>query len=575
LTPLQPARAASAGAIAADGAPLAPPAAVPWPTGLRYPAAIVRDRPEGGVMTSLRRILDTLAACAIAFAGTVVSAANLTIGLGTDVTALDPHYHNVTPNNNVGAHIFGYLVMRNEKSQLVPGLATEWKTIDPTTWEFKLRKGVKFHDGSDFTAADVVASIERVPTVPNSPSPFTAYSKQIREMIVVDPWTIRFRTATPYPLMPSDMTQILIISKAAAKATTDDFNSGKAAIGTGPYKLVRYAKGDRIELARNDAWWGGPTPWEKVTLRLLPQDASRVAALLSGDVQVIENVPTSDAAKLKQDKRLGVYRTVADRLIYLHLDSDRDVSPFVTDKAGKPLAKNPLKDPRVRKAISKAINRPAMVDKVMEGEAIASGQLVADFLFGATKNLKVEAYDPEGAKKLLAEAGYPDGFGITIHAPNNRYVNDAKIAQAVAQMLTRVGIDTKVVAMPSSTFFTQATDLKFSLMLLGWSTGTGEASSSLKALLMTYNRDKGYGTANRGRYSNTKVDALTEDALQTVDDVKREAYLQRATELAIGDTGVVPLHFQVNLWAARDGITYVPRTDENTLAWLFKPAARK
>jgi peptide/nickel transport system substrate-binding protein len=575
LTPLQPARAAFAGGIAAEGAPLAPSAAVPWPTSLRYPAAIVRDRPEGGVMTSLRRILDTLAASAIAFAGTVVSAANLTIGLGTDVTALDPHYHNVTPNNNVGAHIFGYLVMRNERSQLVPGLATEWKTIDPTTWEFKLRRGVKFHDGSDFTAADVVASIERVPTVPNSPSPFTAYSKQIREMIVVDPWTIRFRTATPYPLMPSDMTQILIISKAAAKATTDDFNSGKAAIGTGPYKLVRYAKGDRIELARNDAWWGGPTPWEKVTLRLLPQDASRVAALLSGDVQVIENVPTSDAAKLKQDKRLGVYRTVADRLIYLHLDSDRDVSQFVTDKAGKPLAKNPLKDPRVRKAISKAINRPAMVDKVMEGEAIASGQLVADFLFGATKNLKVEAYDPEGAKKLLAEAGYPDGFGITIHAPNNRYVNDAKIAQAVAQMLTRVGIDTKVVAMPSSTFFTQATDLKFSLMLLGWSTGTGEASSSLKALLMTYNRDKGYGTANRGRYSNTKVDALTEDALQTVDDVKREAYLQRATELAIGDTGVVPLHFQVNLWAARDGITYVPRTDENTLAWLFKPAARK
>ena len=158
----------------------------------------------------------------------------------------------------------------------------------------------------------------------------------------------------------------------------------------------------------------------------------------------------------------------------------------------------------MRKAMSKAINRPAIVEKVMEGEAIPSGQLVADFLFGATKNLKVEPYDPEGAKKLLAEAGYPDGFGLTIHAPNNRYVNDAKIAQAVAQMLARVGIDTKVVAMPSSTFFTQATDLKFSFMLLGWSTGTGEASSSLKALLMTYNRDKGYGTANRGRYSNAQ-----------------------------------------------------------------------
>ncbi len=520
------------------------------------------------------RVAAAVALVALGSMAFAAVAANLTIGLGADVTALDPHYHNVTPNNNVAAHLFGYLVQRNEKSQLEPGLATEWKTVDPLTWEFKLRRGVKFHDGSEFTAADVVASIERVPTVPNSPSPFTAFTKQIKEVVVVDPYTIRFRTATPYPLMPSDMTQVVMISKAAAKATTDDFNSGKAAIGTGPYKLVRYVKGDRIELARNDAWWGGPTPWEKVTLRILPQDASRVAALLSGDVQAIENVPPTDVARLRKDRKLTVYRIVADRLIYLHMDSDRDASPFVTDRAGKPLAKNPLKDPRVRKAISKAINRPAIVEKVMEGEAIPSGQLVADFLFGATKNLKVEPYDPEGAKKLLAEAGYPDGFGLTIHSPNNRYVNDAKIAQAVAQMLARVGIDTKVVAMPSATFFTQATDLRFSFMLVGWSTGTGEASSSLKALLMTWNRDKGYGTANRGRYSNAKVDALTEDALQTVDDAKREAYLQRATEIAINDTGVVPLHFQVNLWATRDGIGYVPRVDEYTLAWKFKPAGR-
>ena len=370
----------------------------------------------------LHRTLHRLIAAPFAFAlalglaiAAPAAAADLT--LGTDVTALDPHYHNVTPNNNVAAHIFGYLVERNEKSQPQPGLATEWKVIDPLTWEFKLRRGVKFHDGSDFTAADVVASIERVPTVPNSPSPFTAFTKQIKEVIVVDPLTIRFKTATPYPLMPSDMTQVAIISKSAAKATTDDFNSGRAAIGTGPYKLVRYAKGDRIELARFDGYWGGKTPWTKVTMRLLPQDASRVAALLSGDVQVIENVPTSDAAQLKKDKRLGMYRTVADRLIYLHMDSDRDVSPFVTDKAGKPLAKNPLKDPRVRKAMSKAINRPAIVEKVMEGEAVPSGQLVADFLFGATKNLKVEAYDPAGAKKLLTEAGSPDGFALTIHAP--------------------------------------------------------------------------------------------------------------------------------------------------------------
>ena len=525
----------------------------------------------------LCRVLVSWLSFFFAVCGIVASsaAADLTIGIGADVTAIDPHFHNVTPNNNVAAHIFDYLVLRDERQKPIPGLAESWKTIDPLTWEFKLRRGVKFHDGSEFTAADVVASIERVPQVQNSPSPFTAFTKQIKEMIVVDPYTIRFRTATPYPLMPTDMTQVAIISKSAAKATTEDFNSGRAAVGTGPYKLVRFSKGDRIELARYEAYWGGKTPWEKVTLRLLPNDASRVAALLAGDVQAIEYVPTSDVAKIRADKRLNVYKVIADRLIYLHMDSDRDNTPFVTDKAGRPLAKNPLKDPRVRKALSKAINRAAMVDKVMEGEAVASGQLLADGMFGTTRNLKVEPYDPEGAKKLLAEAGYPDGFGITIHAPNNRYVNDAKIAQAVAQMLTRIGIACKVEAMPSATFFPQATDLKFSFMVLGWSSGTGEASSPLKALLATYNKDKGFGTANRGRYSNPRVDALLEEALATVDDPKREALLQRATELAINDTGIIPLHFQVNLWATRDGITYLPRTDENTLAHKFRPAVGK
>jgi peptide/nickel transport system substrate-binding protein len=519
----------------------------------------------------IARIAAAAAALAAAALAVPVPAADLVVGLSADVTSIDPHYHNLTPNNAVAAHLFDYLVLRSEKSQPIPGLATEWKAIEPTVWEFKLRRGVKFSDGSDFTAADVVASIERVPKVPNSPSPFTAYTKQIAKIDVVDPYTIRFRTVSPYPLMPTDLTQIAIVSKAAASASTEDFNSGKAAIGTGPYRLVRYAKGDRIELARNDAWWGGKTPWEKVTLRLLTNDAARVAALLSGDVQAIENVPTADVARLKSDKRLSIYRQVSDRLMYVHLDSDRATTPFVTAKDGKALDRNPLKDLAVRKALSMAVNRPLIIERVMENEAVPAGQLVPDFLFGATKNLKVERYDPEGARALLARAGYPEGFALTLHATNNRYVNDAKIAQALAQMWTRIGVKTDVVAMPSATFFPQATDLKFSVLLVGWSTGTGESSSSLKALLMTFNRDKGYGTANRGRYSNGKVDALTEDALATVDDVKREAYLQRAAEIAVGDTGIIPLHFQVSLWATRDGISYIPRVDEQTLAHRFAP----
>src|SRR6185437_15522756 len=192
-------------------------------------------------------------------AATAAGAADLVIGLATDVTSLDPHYHNLTPNNNIAQHVYGFLVQRNEKEQLDPGLATQWKSVDPTTWEFALRRGVKFDDGSDVTAADVVASINRVSKVPNSPSPFTAYTKQITRIEVVDPYTVRFHTATPYPLMPSDLTQVTIISKAVESASTDDFNSGKAAIGTGPYKLVRFAKGDRIELVRFDGWWGGKT----------------------------------------------------------------------------------------------------------------------------------------------------------------------------------------------------------------------------------------------------------------------------------------------------------------------------
>jgi len=330
------------------------------------------------------RVRHVLAVVLLALVACVATAADLTIGLGTDVTSMDPHYHNLTPNNNVAQHVFGLLVQRNEKEQLEPGLATEWKTVDPTTWEFKLRRGVKFHDGSDFTADDVLASINRVPKVPNSPSPFTAYTKQIVKMEAVDPYTVRFHTATPYPLMPSDLTQVFIVSRKSESASTDDFNSGKAANGTGPYKLVRYAKGDRIELARFDGYWGGRTPWDKVTMRLLPQNASRVAALLSGDVQVIEAVPSADLARLKQDKRIGIARTVVDRHIYLHLDSNRDASPFVTDKDGKPLERNPLKDPRVRRALSMAIDRNAIVARVMEGEAVPSGQLIPEFLFGAT-----------------------------------------------------------------------------------------------------------------------------------------------------------------------------------------------
>ena len=498
--------------------------------------------------------------------------ADLAIGLSSDVTSIDPHYHVLTPNNNISEHIFDSLVAKDEKQRMRPGLATSWKALDDTTWEFKLRRGVKFHDGSDFTAEDVVFSIERPAMVKNSPSSFTIYTKAVTEKVIVDAYTLRLKTATPYPLMPNDLSTISIVSKkAAANAASEDFNSGKATIGTGPFKFVRWAKGDRIELARNDAYWGPKAPWERVQFRLVPSDPARVAALIAGDVQAIENVPTADLAKLKTNNAVSLFRSISHRVMYLHLDTNRDRTPFAYDKAGKPLEKNPLKDLRVRRAISKAINRQAVAERVMEGAAVPTGQLMPEGFFGHTPALRVEPYDPEGAKRLLAEAGYPDGFGLTLHGPNDRYVNDDQICQAIAQMLARVGIQVRVETMPSSVFFSRGTRLEFSLMLVGWAADTAEASSPLKSLLATYDRDKGMGTTNRGRYSNPKMDAVLVRALATVDDSKREKLLQEATELAIGDLGIVPLHHQVNIWAARKGIVYLPRTDERTYAHEFRP----
>ncbi len=522
----------------------------------------------------MKKIL--IAAVLFFVVGSWAQAADLSVALSADVTSMDPHYHNLTPNNNVAEHVFETLVTKDPQSRLKPALAESWRAIDDLTWEFKLRRGVKFHDGSEFTAQDVVFTLDRVPNVPNSPSSFATYSKQITEKIVVDPYTIRFKTATPYPLMPNDMSTIFIVSARAARGTTtagaatEDFNSGKATIGTGPFRFVRYAKGDRIEFTRNEAYWGSKPAWDKVTLRIITADPARVAALLAGDVRAIENVPTADIARVAKSSDLTLYRTVSHRVMYLHLDSNRDRSPFVTDKAGKPLDKNPLKDVRVRRAISKAINRQALVERVMEGAAVATGQLMPEGMFGYTSALKTEPYDVEGAKKLLAEAGYPDGFGLTLHAPNDRYVNDEQIAQTIAQLLARAGIATKIEAMPSSIYFTRASKLEFSLMLVGWASDTAEASSPLKALLATYNAATGMGATNRGRYSNAKMDSVLTQALAIVDDSKRERMLQQATEIAMGDLGIIPLYHQHNLWATRKGVAYAPRTDERTLAHEFK-----
>ena len=527
------------------------------------------------VVQKARLAVASLIFAALSLTGTLsAAAAELRIGLAADVTSLDPHFLNVAPNNNAAWHVFDALVNVDANARLAPGLAVSWRAVDPTTWEFKLRKGVKFHDGSDFTGEDVVFSLERAATLAASPGPFASFVKPIVAKEIVDPWTIRFKTAAPYAMLPYDLNSIFIVSKKAATgARTENFNSGKAAVGTGPYKLVRFARGERIELARNDAYWGRQNgklaAWDKVTLRILPADTARIAALLAGDLDAIENIPTADLTRLKTNANLRLEQKVSWRTLFLHLDQYREHPPHLSDKSGRPLAKNPFKDARVRLALSKAINRRAIVERVMEGYAIAAGNLVSPAVFGHVDALKADTYDPEAAKRLLAEAGFPDGFALTLHAPNDRYVNDEQVAQAVAQMFARVGIQTKVETMPASVYFAKARAGEFAFALLGWGSFSGDLA--LRALLATPNADKGYGAWNWGRYSNPKVDALLLQGFATLDETKREALARAAATLALKDVPVILLHHQLASWAMKKGIAYSPRTDEYTFAHHFRP----
>lgn len=496
------------------------------------------------------------------------------MGLGGTVTSIDPHFHNLAPNNGVAAHIFDRLVHQDESQRLVPGLATEWRAIDDTTWEFRLRKDVRFHDGSPFDAEDVAATLKRVPWVPNSPSSFAISTRAIAETVVVDSHTVRFRTNRPYPLLPNDLSTVNIISRRAVEAPTADFNQGRAAVGTGPFRFVEFVPGDRVVVQRNESYWGGQVPWARVTIKMITNPSARTAALLAGDVQIIDQVLSADMPRIKANPQVAVSRTTSNRLIYLALDQNREQTPFVTDKQGALLPNNPFKSRKVRMALSRAINRDAIAQRIFDGEAIPAGGLLPVGFFGASEKLKPETFDPEAARKLLAEAGYPNGFAMTIHGPNDRYPEDEKVLQAIGPMFGRVGVDTRVVTLPWSNFAAQASapNYAYSLMLVGWGAGTGEVSSPLRSLLATVSRETGMGASNRGRYSNPLVDEQLSKALSTVDNPARARLLAEAAETAVSDVGLIPLYYQVNLWAHRRSIQYAPRADEYTLAYQVRPA---
>ncbi|MGY8669091.1 ABC transporter substrate-binding protein [Bradyrhizobium sp. UFLA05-109] len=489
-------------------------------------------------------------------------AKNLTVGLAASTTSMDPQFYVVGPNSAMARNIFDGLVNQDAKQQIQPALAVSWKTIDETTWEFKLRPNVKFHDGSDFTADDVVASIKRVPlAAKNSPSSFAPYVKAITEVTAVDPLTVRIKTAGPTPLLLNNLSRIAILPAEMENATTEEMNSGKRVIGTGPFKFVSWVPDDNVVLARNDAYWGEKAAWDKVTFKVFKNSNARVAVMLSGDVDMIESIPTADTRKLQASDRLKVVSIAGNRIIYLHMDQAREESPFAKGQDGK----NPLLKPEVRRALSLSINRPALVDRIMDGQGVPAGQLVPEGYFGYDPSIKVDPYDPNKARELLAKAGYPNGFSLTFHASNDRYPNDSRIAQAIGQFFSRVGIKTAVATLPGSVYFTRASNLEFSFIMGGAAVETGEASGVLGPILETFGERAGQG--NRGRYSNPEFDKALNAARSTLDDTKREELLRKATEIAMGDLGVIPVFYLANTWALNKDLSYPGRSDGYTLPY--------
>lgn len=514
---------------------------------------------------SMLRTLLVSIAIGIAVPSGPASAEDLTIALGSSITSLDPHFANNSPNKAVARHFFEALIRFDENSNLVPSLATSWKRKNDTTWEIKLRPNVKFSDGSTLTADDVVVSFERAPAVPNSPSSLGLFTRSISKVTAVDPATVEIETKYPDPLLPTMLPEILIIPAEIKEATTADYNSGKSMVGTGPFVFQSYTPGDRLIMLRNKNYWDDQPDWDKVTLRFITNEATRVAALLSGDANLIENVSPDLIGRIKEGD-YNIVQSPPALPVYIGLDVGGDTTPFVkVGKSAEGAKTNPLQDKRVRQALSYGIDRKALSDRIMHGTTTPAVQLLAGTLFGTSPNVPDPKYDPAKAKALLAEAGYKDGFSLTFHGPNDRYTNDSRVVQAIAQMWNRIGIEAKAEVMPWSVFFPKTGKREFSVWLLS-SGAISEMGTALNSVVVTHDPKNGRGVNNRGRYSNPELDELVNTSFRTLDDDKRRAMLQNASELAVDEMPVIPIYFYSFSIATKKNIKYTPRLDQFTLA---------
>jgi peptide/nickel transport system substrate-binding protein len=492
----------------------------------------------------------------------------LRIAVANETGSLDPHFRNNAIHLQITDHIFDSLMKQTPDGHVAPGLVASHERIDDKTVRLNLRRGVTWSDGSPFTADDVMFTVERVTAgIPGATIPMDRYFLSAGQKYrKVDDFTIEVTTPAPYPLLLDDFTLAHLISRRHATGVTPpEYATGKGLVGTGPYKFVSFAQGDSLVLEANPTYWGGKPKWDRVVIRPITNPSARIAALLNGSVDVIAGVPTTNVANLSQNRTVGVHSGPTRRAIFYTGDHARLVSPNVKDNAGNPLVPNPLRDWRVRKAIDHAINRDAIVARIMDGAAEPAGQIVYPGGVGHVPAIRPTAYDPQQARALLAQAGFGDGFQLVIHTPPARYGNDVRISEAVAQMLSAIGIKASVVTVPEAAYSSRQQDGSHSFSLA--SQGGGKAESSpLMMALHTHNPREGLGIANWGRYSNRDYDGFIAPLKSVTDAAERERLMVEGAKLLNADVAMWVLHWTNVIWASRADLVVVPRTDEWTLA---------
>ncbi|QIM54400.1 ABC transporter substrate-binding protein [Hydrogenophaga crocea] len=494
----------------------------------------------------------------------MASAQTVRIGNQGDALSMDPHSLNESLQLSVTGNVYEPLVARDRNLKVIPGLATSWRQTSPTVWRFELRKGVQFHDGTPFTADDVLFTFARAA---GEGSDMKSYVNDVKEVRKVNDHVVDIETKTPFPILPDVLSLLYIMSKkwSEENQATRPVDRRKGienaasfrANGTGPFRLRERQPNVKTTFQRNGSYWG-KIEGNVVNVEYTPigNDATRVAALLSGQVDVIEPVPLQDVQRINGSGKSKVLQGPELRTIFLGMDQKRDELLYSNVKG-----KNPFKDKRVRQAFYQAIDIQGIQRTVMRGASSPTALMVGPGITGFDPALNTRLpYDPEAAKKLLAEAGYPNGFEVAMNCPNDRYVNDGNVCQAVAANLARVGVKINLQAETKGTYFPKILRRDTSFYMLGWTPGTYDAHNALNALMRCVD-DSGAGQFNLGSYCNPKLDELTNKIQAETDKTKRDAMIREAFKIHSDDVGHLPLHQQALAWGVANNVSLVQMAD--------------